>query len=173
MRGTTTEVRKAISRLRPEDRSRLVARFNKYVNRKPTSRGCLIWTGGKSGGYGDIYVCGYVQLAHRLAWILAGRPLRNNDCVLHECDNPLCVNVDHLWLGDRVANNLDRVKKNRSGKSWKTGLPYGVSAHLTSGRYRSHVGWNKKIIYLGYYDTPEEAHRVAIKKRAELLRSVP
>ncbi len=34
-------------------------------------------------------------------------------CVLHRCDTPACINPDHLFLGTRHDNNLDRDKKGR------------------------------------------------------------
>ena len=35
--------------------------------------------------------------------------------VCHKCDNHLCINPDHLFLGTRLENLLDSVKKRRVG----------------------------------------------------------
>ena len=51
--------------------------------------------------------------AHRLAWELAhGDP--GTQHVLHRCDNPSCVNVDHLFLGDHKVNMRDMARKERA-----------------------------------------------------------
>ena len=55
-----------------------------------------------------------VELAHRVSYRLAGRLYDESLCVLHRCDNPRCVNPDHLWLGTRADNNQDKINKGRS-----------------------------------------------------------
>jgi hypothetical protein len=51
--------------------------------------------------------------AHRLAWELANGPIPAGLSVLHRCDNPRCVNVDHLFLGTQRDNVLDSICKGR------------------------------------------------------------
>lgn len=51
-------------------------------------------------------------LAHRLAWEWENGP-PGLMCVLHHCDNPACVNPGHLFLGTRVDNAIDKVRKGR------------------------------------------------------------
>jgi len=41
--------------------------------------------------------------------------------VLHKCDNPACVNPDHLFLGTRLENNLDRCAKGRTARNERQG----------------------------------------------------
>jgi hypothetical protein len=88
-------------------------RFAEKVQIMPN--GCHEWTGalGGSFGYGVINVNGRHTRAHRYAWEQAYGPLRPGDCVLHRCDNPRCVRVDHLFLGDRLVNNRDASAKGR------------------------------------------------------------
>ena len=64
-------------------------------------------------GYGRTSVKGKWTAAHRLAYIEANGPIPEGMCVLHRCDNPPCVNPDHLWLGTFADNNRDRSEKGR------------------------------------------------------------
>jgi hypothetical protein len=90
----------------------LIERFeNKYIP-EPNS-GCFIWLGALSNvGYGRISYYGKNRLAHRVAWIITnGDPQEFFVC--HRCDNPLCVNVDHLFLGTHQENMDDMRNKKR------------------------------------------------------------
>lgn len=51
--------------------------------------------------------------ANRLSWKIYRGPLDAEDHVLHRCDNRVCVNPDHLFKGDQVANMKDKVAKGR------------------------------------------------------------
>lgn len=78
---------------------------------------CWTWTGSTDpNGYGRIQRGGRkegVLLAHRLSWHLATGVDPGELCILHLCDNPPCVNPDHLVLGTMAANNYDMVRKGR------------------------------------------------------------
>ncbi len=51
--------------------------------------------------------------AHRAAWIEANGPIPEGMNVLHHCDNPPCVNVEHLFLGTAADNTQDMIAKGR------------------------------------------------------------
>jgi hypothetical protein len=53
------------------------------------------------------------KLAHREAWELERGPIPIGIWVLHRCDVPACVNVDHLFLGTPSENQYDCVDKGR------------------------------------------------------------
>ena len=77
--------------------------------------GCILFTGTTdSGRYGQFYIGQSKVGAHRVAYALAHGPIPTGQLVCHRCDNPTCINVDHLFLGDDLDNNADRSAKNRS-----------------------------------------------------------
>ena len=79
------------------------------------SNGCWVWTGAKDkDGYGLIRVAGKNLRAHRLsAEMHKQSPVPKGVHVCHSCDNPSCVNPDHLWFGDNSKNQVDCVRKGR------------------------------------------------------------
>lgn len=76
--------------------------------------GCHEWTGCINAyGYGIVGIKYKKYLAHRVAWELANGPIPDGLSVCHSCDNPPCVNLEHLWLGTHKENMADRDAKGR------------------------------------------------------------
>jgi len=77
--------------------------------------GCWVWSGGMSGcGYGQMPMKMRDRKAHRFSWRIHNGPIPRGLFVLHKCDNPPCVNPDHLFLGTNLDNAKDRAQKGRS-----------------------------------------------------------
>lgn len=88
--------------------------------------GCIEWTAGHStSGYGRVRIDGVQKQAHRVAWELKNGPIPHGLFVCHKCDNPPCINVEHLFLGTSTDNNRDTVQKGRHAKTAKTHCPRG------------------------------------------------
>lgn len=86
------------------------------VQRREGMSPCVEWQAGKQGdGYGCFGMHRRSYLAHRAAWELFIGPLPDGNHVLHRCDNPPCVNVEHLFLGTHDDNMKDMAAKGRSG----------------------------------------------------------
>lgn len=77
-------------------------------------RGCWEWRGATDpDGYGVLRYQRSRMRAHRVSWQLANGPVPKGLHVLHSCDNPPCVNPDHLFLGTHQDNVRDRDQKKR------------------------------------------------------------
>lgn len=92
-------------------------RFWIYVQK--TENECWEWQGAKNlKGYGKYLLNGKMMLAHRASWIIHNGTIKNGLCVCHKCDNPPCVNPDHLFLGTNHDNIDDMVNKGRQKRSF-------------------------------------------------------
>ncbi len=91
----------------------LKERFLKKIYK---TNGCWEWTAYKNRGYGRINAerpPNKKIRAHRLAYELFVGPIPKGMDVLHKCDNPSCVNPNHLFLGTHADNMTDRNLKGR------------------------------------------------------------
>lgn len=122
-------------------------RFMTYVDQSAGPDACHPWTGMKrSKGYGGFRAGGKLYVAHR--WLLGelrGSPLewpREVGC--HRCDNPLCCNPAHLYVGDHATNAVDAIERgNHAGKVHRE------KTHCPSGHPydAANTGWYKQGRY--------------------------
>ena len=81
------------------------------------TKDCWEWTGVKNqDGYGRVRVNGKLLSAHRVVYAQLYGPIPEGLNVLHNCDNPGCVNPTHLRLGTQTDNLHDAYDRERRGK---------------------------------------------------------
>lgn len=87
---------------------------SRLLSRIATSKsGCWEWQNScTSYGYGILHVRGKPLMAHIASYGMFVGDV-GGQCVLHKCDNPKCINPEHLFLGNQADNNADKCRKGR------------------------------------------------------------
>lgn len=79
--------------------------------------GCIRFTGHLDGeGYGRIMVARVKYMAHRLSYSINNGPIPDGYVVRHKCDNPSCINPEHLEVGTQADNIADKVSRGRQAR---------------------------------------------------------
>lgn len=97
------------------DNQTILDKIKEYMSE---SNECILWRGyTDKDGYGRIKIDKHSLFTHRLMWVLSHKqnpPLSLKVC--HSCDNPTCLNINHLFLGTDSDNAKDRCNKKRHYK---------------------------------------------------------
>lgn len=78
------------------------------------ANGCWQWTSTSNRGRGVFTAQKGRMLASRASWVIHRGPIPEGMHVLHACDNPRCVNPEHLFLGTHDDNMADKKEKGRA-----------------------------------------------------------
>ena len=100
----------------------------------------------------------YYRYAHRMVWESIHGPLEKGQCVLHRCDNPRCVNPDHLVVGTQADNMKDMAAKGRGGAPSRrealarkvdrgAGAKYVLASSAKSSALAKELGTTYQTIY--------------------------
>jgi len=120
---------------------------------------CWEWTGSKNRcGYGVLRLNRKTVLAHRLMYEIYYGEIPEGMMVLHECDNPSCVNPDHLKLGTQKDNMKDAYNKGR-GQSKLT------CEDVIAIRILCQCGYPRRLIAKMYHITSNHITRITTRKQ--------
>lgn len=120
----------------------LKERFDVYTKRKD---GCWEWVGYRDpNGYGRMDVSDRPMLAHRVSYLVHYGSIPDGMAVLHKCDQPKCVNPEHLFLGTQADNVRDMHAKGRARKRALRGPEHGM-AKLDERKVRAIRAWQGSL----------------------------
>ena len=123
---------------------------------------CQEWDGARSSaGYGQIRFGGKVVFTHRLAWALHNGADPTGKVVRHKCDNPPCLNPEHLEIGTQKDNAHDTWSRGR-GNPVKYGKRVKFSLE-TIGLVRGHLASGMKQRLIAAKFGMSQAHVSEIK----------
>lgn len=110
---------------------------------------CWEWTASlkRGTGYGQFDIGGYTESAHRASWIIHNGDIPKEMQVLHHCDNRLCVNPNHLFLGTQKDNMIDMITKFREKprKILTNGEILNIRAAYRNGMLQRIIGEKYKV----------------------------
>lgn len=125
--------------------------WEKVDKYKPGTQ-CWLWTASKNEkGYG-YFGRGKWRRAHRAAWLLVKGEIPPGMMVCHRCDNPSCVNPDHLYLGTQHDNSRDQGMRERhnnaklSYKQWRQLLKLWDTGQYTQKELGKVFGLNQQNV---------------------------
>jgi len=137
-------------------------RFWEKVDKTET---CWNWTAGQQKGYGAFSIARRPTGAHRYSYAAVHGPIPDGLEIDHICHNRLCVNPQHL----RAVTSKQNGENLRGAYSNSRSGVRGVSWFKRDSKWRAEVGHNGGRVWLGYFDSLQDAESAVIAKRNELF----
>jgi HNH endonuclease len=109
-----------------------LSEYDRFFKRVKVGKGdeCWVWTGSQNNTHWHGQwrnAAGGIELTHRASWRLLKGAIPEGACVLHRCDNPVCVNPSHLFMGSQSDNAHDMWNKGRAKPKANLGASHGMS----------------------------------------------
>lgn len=124
--------------------------------------GCRVWVKSLThNGYGELSVSGRLQRAHRVAYQEYVGTIPEGAQVDHVCGNRACIEATHLRVVSHGENQQYRTAVDPRNKSGYRGV------FFTRGRWQAMGCKDGKNIYIGKFETPEEAGEAARRWREQ------
>lgn len=151
---------------------KVIARFWAKVRRSSDNE-CWEWTASRTlGGYGQMEIAGKFWSAHRMAWVVARGQIPDGVFVLHKCDNPKCVNPQHLFLGSAKDNASDRDRKGRGVTCQDGKMPVKFTSEQISSIKLDRAGGMKIAELMTKYGISRQyVQRIVSNKRRRITTS--
>lgn len=117
----------------------LMKRFWDKVEKTAT---CWNWIGANRNGYGVIKIDNKSVATHRLSYEMHIGPIPEGLLVCHSCNNPLCVNPEHLFAGSYSDNMIDAMNKDRLS------IPEGIRFKIGHDAYNASLKSKEGIAFI-------------------------
>lgn len=115
-------------------REDIIAKHSDKFSAEPMS-GCWLWTAASDKhGYGMLWNGKRMDRAHRMFYVESSGKNIDGFSILHDCDNPACVNPAHLHIGTQAENMKEKAQRGRSGKKLNKSIASCIRLQLEVGR---------------------------------------
>jgi hypothetical protein len=137
-----------------------VKKFWSRVDKKSADE-CWLWIGAfDKDGYGQMRdgIRKIQDRGHKFSYRLHFGVIPKNMCVCHKCDNPSCVNPNHLFLGTALDNQKDKMAKNRHAKGESQGHSKLTNEQISQIRSRANDDY--KVLCSEFNIVPSTVYRI-------------